>query len=88
MSGSIDITPLTIAHNKKVLMMHCIHDKLPAKKYAEYLMHKVYRFVRKVGKNCAKLRKIAEYLNIKELRAFKMNKPEWKDSGFCSETGL
>ena len=32
--------------------------------------------------------KIAEYLIIKELRAFKMNKSEWKDSGFCSETGL
>ena len=69
-------------------MMRCTPYKFSVKKYAEYLMHKVYRFVRKVGKNCAKLRKIAEYLIIKELRAFKMNKSEWKDSGFCSETGL
>ena len=40
MSGSIDITPLTIAHNKKVLMMHCIHDKLPGKNMQNILCTK------------------------------------------------
>ena len=29
--------------------MRCIPGKQPGKKYAEYFVHKVYRFVRKCG---------------------------------------